>query len=60
MIEAKKKRRVLDPEIQAVIGLDRIMQEVPVEAMHRVLTWLLDKYGTKDKFTFETREMTCE
>ena len=40
-----EKRRGLDPEIQAMARLDRLMHDLPPESVPRVLQWLVDRWS---------------
>ena len=44
---APRTKRVADPELQAMAELDRIMCELPIAALPRVLAWLVHKYAAE-------------
>ena len=44
---ASKPRRGLEPEIQAMARLDRILSELPPAAAERVIGWLSSRYLAK-------------
>ena len=49
--EAPKKRGI-DPELQTMAKIDRLFQELPIDAMDRVLDWLVSRYRlTKPSIT---------
>ena len=43
------KRLGLDPELQAMARLDRIMRELSNESLLRVLTWLVSKWEHREE-----------
>jgi hypothetical protein len=43
--QTPKTRRGLDPEIQAMARLDRIMSELDAQEAHRALEWLRGRYS---------------
>lgn len=45
-------RRGLDPELQAMAKLDRIMAELPDHATGRVLAWIIGRYAPGCKMAF--------
>lgn len=40
----KAKRMVVDPEVQAMVDIDRNLGALPPEAIARVLRWVNSKY----------------
>ncbi len=53
-----KPRRGLDPELQAMAKLERIIAELPEDATQRVLCWLMGRYIPGAKASFRVERVT--